>query len=104
MMHLKIKLTCGTEIEMEQKEGVNMVEMTLTPPENSEIEHTAWIVKDNKLRINAHPESLMGLYQALGLVIYQPKSIWDNRLAIGFAIVAAAFMAISAYSILFHWR
>jgi hypothetical protein len=104
MMHLKVKLTCGTDIEMEQKDGANMVEMTLTPPETANIDHTAWIVKDNKLRINARPESLMGLYEALGLIIYQPKSIWDNRLALGFAVVAAAFMGLSAYSILFHWR
>jgi hypothetical protein len=104
MMQLKIKLLCGTEIEMEQKEGVNMVEMLLTPPDTANIDLTAWIIKDNKLRINARPESLMGLYEALGLIIYQPKSIWNNRLAIGFAILAVAFMGLSAYSILFHWR
>jgi hypothetical protein len=70
--HVKAQLTCGTWIEIIQRQRGNVLELTVTPADNTMIEDTAW-VQGGLLHINLTTESIIGLYQLLRVILGQDR-------------------------------
>ena len=68
-MEVIATLKCGTGVRVYQRERGMIVEFEVTPPTGIPIEDTADI-KDGKLNIRMTIESLIGLYQLLGLLTF----------------------------------
>lgn len=65
---LKATLDCGSVVEMIQRERNMIMEFTVTPPPGIPITDTAQI-KDGVLRINMTVESVIGMFQLLGIIV-----------------------------------
>lgn len=67
-LHLIVTLDCGTKIEVTQPHRGMNLNLTFTPKSGITVSDFADL-KDGKLNIRVTEESLVGLYQALRLLI-----------------------------------
>ena len=79
VFQVKAQLTCGAWIEIIQRQRGNVLELTVTPADNTKIEDTAYI-KGGLLRVNLTDESLIGLYQILQLILGQDRQYKRKKL------------------------
>jgi len=70
---VKAQLTCGAWVDIVQRSPRNILELTVTPADNTTIADTAYITGDGRLRINLTTESMVGLYQLLRMILGQDR-------------------------------
>jgi hypothetical protein len=74
-MRLKAQLSCGVIVDIVQHEPGMILEFMMVPPDGQKIEDTARFV-DGCLVINATPDSVIGIYQLLSLMMPRKRRWW----------------------------
>jgi hypothetical protein len=71
--HVRAQLTCGAWVDIVQRSPHNILELIVTPAENTVIADTAYISSDGLLHINMTTEAMLGLYQLLRMILGQDR-------------------------------